>query len=147
VVLLDTNALFLPIRTGFPLEAEVARLLPGARLVVASSGIRELDRLTERRTPGASGARAFAEKFSQTPSRAEGDDAVLEVALRENAAVVTADRQLQQRLRRRGVRVLAPRDRHRLELRPAFPILAARRRMGGDRPVKPARRPRARGNG
>ncbi|MGI0130698.1 MAG: hypothetical protein ACREDE_00540 [Thermoplasmata archaeon] len=117
-MLLDTNALFLPIRTGFPLELEIARTVPGARVVVAASGLRELDRLVDRATPGASGARALASRFAVAPTRAEGDDAVLAVALRERAIVVTADRALQLRLRARGISVLAPRDRHRLELRP-----------------------------
>ncbi|MGA8543192.1 MAG: PIN domain-containing protein [Thermoplasmata archaeon] len=119
MVLLDTNALFLPIRTGFPLEAEVARLVPGARIVIASSGIRELERLDRRSTPGAAGAKLLAEKFASVPASADGDAGVIEAAMRERAIVMTADRALQERLRALGLSVLAPRDRHRLELRPS----------------------------
>jgi uncharacterized protein len=116
-VLLDTNALFLPVRTGFPLLPEIDRLLPGARVLVPASTVRELDRLVAREIPGAVPARELADRFVVTRTLAEGDDAVVEVAIREAATVVTADRELQARLRARGVGVLVPRDRHRLELR------------------------------
>ncbi len=132
-MLLDTNALFLPVRAGFPLTSEVDRLFPGARLAVAESSLREFDRLVERATPGAAAARALAHRLPRLPARAEGDEGVVEVAEREGAVVVTADRGLQERLVARGVAVLVPRDRHRLELR---------------RPAVPERRGRAgRGNG
>ena len=131
---MDTNALFLPIRAGFPLEAEIARILPGAPVRVTSSTLRELDRLESRGTPGARGARQFADRLPTTPTRLDGDAAILDVARRRRAIVVTADRELARRLRAEGLGVLMPRDRHRLELRP------------GDGPEPPARRPRARPN-
>jgi rRNA-processing protein FCF1 len=115
-VLLDTNALFLPLRTGFPLEAEIGRLVPGARIVVPASSLRELDRLEGRSTPHAAGARALAERFEIVAVDAEGDDGVLKAARRERAVVVTADLELQGRARAAGLAVLVPRDRHRLEL-------------------------------
>jgi rRNA-processing protein FCF1 len=126
-VLLDTNALFLPVRTGFPLEAEIDRLVPGARVLVASSTLRELDRLVTRATPDAGAARTLADRFGSTPAVREGDAAVLEVARRESALVVTADRELQTRLRAGGITVLAPRDRHRLEMRLGRPRSTRRR--------------------
>ncbi len=131
-VLLDTNALFLPLRSGFPLEAEVDRILPGARLLVADATFRELDRLVERATPSAVGARAFAKRFVRVVAKGEGDDAVVEVATRKRAVVLTADRALQTRLRRRGISVLAPRDRHRLELQPGLPPPAGSARLFSD---------------
>ena len=120
-MLLDTNALFLPVRVGFPLEAEVDRLVPGARIAVATSAVRELDRLIARRTAGAVVARALADRFARAETPARGDTAIVELASRRGWAVVTADRALQARLSARGVTVLAPRDRHRLELRPGHP--------------------------
>jgi rRNA-processing protein FCF1 len=112
--------LFLPVRAGFPLEAEVHRILPGARLLVADATLRELDHLVERHTPHAAAARDYSTRFVLVASKGDGDDAVVEVALRKRAFVVTADQELQARLRRQGVSVLAPRDRHRLELQPAL---------------------------
>jgi len=115
-VLLDANALLLPVRTRFPLEAEVDRASPGARLVVPSSVIDELDRLVARGVPEARGALALAQKFPVVPVEGRGDLAILATAVRLGAWVVTADRALAERLRREGVSVLVPRDRHRLEL-------------------------------
>jgi rRNA-processing protein FCF1 len=110
--------LFLPVRTGFPLEAEVERHQPGAVLGVPSSVLRELDRLVGRATPGATAARALAARFRVVTAPGGGDQAVLEVAVRTGAWVVTADQTLRTRLNRHGIGVLAPRDRHRLEAHP-----------------------------
>jgi len=137
-VLLDANALLLPVRAHFPLDSEVGRIRPGARLVVPSSVVDELDRLVARGVPGARGASALAKKFPVLPVAGRGDTAVLEAAVRQGAWVVTADRTLAERLRRRGVNVLVPRDRHRLELRPGrTPTPSA---IPSGPPGKPARR-------
>jgi rRNA-processing protein FCF1 len=115
-VLLDANALLLPVRTLFPLESEVDRINPGARLVVPSSVIDELGRLVARGVSGARGALALAQRFPVIPVEGRGDAAILRAAVRHGAWVVTADRALAEQLRRQGVNVLVPRDRHRLEL-------------------------------
>jgi rRNA-processing protein FCF1 len=129
-VLLDTNVLFLPGRNGFPLAPEIERLCPGARMVVATATLRELDRLARRGVRGTEVARALAARLAAVPASAEGDDGIVEVAVRDHSIVVTADRALQVRLRRLGVAVIAPRDRHRLVLRPGHP--GRRRREGPD---------------
>jgi uncharacterized protein len=117
-VLLDTNALFLPVRVGFPLDPEVDRHRGGAVVAVPASALQELDLLVARRTPGARAARALAEKYRVEPTRGRGDDAIVRAAVRLGAWVVTADRGLRDRLTAAGVTVLSPRDRHRLELSP-----------------------------
>jgi rRNA-processing protein FCF1 len=113
---LDTNALFLPVRSGFPLEKEVERLVPGATLVVPASVQRELESLVAAGTPEARAARELARRFRAVPSTGDGDDGVVAAAERTAATVVTADRELQRRLLAHGISVLLPRDRHRLEL-------------------------------
>jgi rRNA-processing protein FCF1 len=128
LVLLDTNALFLPVRTGFPLVAEVERHHPGATLGVPTSVLRELDRLVGRATPGAAAARALAARFRAVTAQGVGDEAVLKVAVRTGAWVVTADRALRARLTARGVGVLSPRDRHRLEPYSPRPVSVPSRR-------------------
>ncbi|MGA9043658.1 MAG: hypothetical protein ACLP8V_01095 [Thermoplasmata archaeon] len=117
-MLLDANALLLPVRTRFPLEAEVERVRPGAHLVVPTSVIEELETLAARGVPGARAATALAQKFPALAVAGRGDAAILNAAVRHGAWVVTADRALAERLRRRGVSVLVPRDRHRLDLHP-----------------------------
>jgi rRNA-processing protein FCF1 len=109
----------LPFRVRFPLLAEVDRLVPGARIAVPSSVRNEVDRLAERGVTGAAAASAFAARFPTVRTAGRGDDGVLRAARYARAAVVTADRALAVRLRSEGVTVLVPRDRHRLELRPA----------------------------
>jgi len=117
-VLLDTNALLLPVRTRFPLEAEVNRIRPGAQIAVPTSVLEELDRLVVRGVRGARAAAAFARNFGIVPVSARGDRAVVLAAIERHGWVVTADRALAERLRDSGVTVLVPRDRHRLELKP-----------------------------
>lgn len=122
-------------------------MFPGSRILLPRSALRELDRLVARETPGAAAARRFADRFELTSAPGLGDDAVLAAALRERAVVVTADRDLQARLRRHGVPVLAPRDRHRLELRPAEPEPRRRPPVASKRSLKRDGRARPRGNG
>jgi rRNA-processing protein FCF1 len=130
--LLDANALFLPVRVGFPLDSEIDRLLPGAVVAVPTSVLEELDRLVEREVPNASAARALARRYPALASPGRGDDAVVRVARRWGTPVVTGDAELRDRLRAAGVAVLAPRDRHRLELHAPQPSRTARR---GRRPA------------
>jgi rRNA-processing protein FCF1 len=125
--------LFLVIRTGFPLEQELGRLAPGARLLLPGSVVGELDGLAKSLTPGAAAARALADRFSLVPTRAGGDEGIIEAALRTRAWVATADRELQRRLASQGITVVIPRDRHRLEVvpgRPPSPAGQSRKRRG-----------------
>jgi len=133
LVLLDTNALLLPVQSHFPLEAEVHRLRPGAVIEVPSSVVGELDRLIVRGVPGARAASKFADRFPVHGTAGRGDLGILEAAVALGACVVTADRALSERLRTLGVDVLTPRDQHRLELRPGRPL--------GQRGARPSRRP------
>lgn len=135
-MLLDANALLLPARTRFPLEAEVERIRPGARIVVPSSVVQELDRLVARGVRGAATAAALARLYPVLPVEGKGDSAILEAAVQGRAWVVTADKALAERLRRRGRPVLVPRDRHRLELRLGRPSTL----VAAPSPAEPARR-------
>ena len=135
LVLLDTNAAFLPFREGLALEQEVDRLLPGAELAVPTAVRAELDLLVGRGAARALAARSFAGRLRTVRTAGRGDSAVVEVAVRLRTAVVTADRALAERLRRAGVAVLVPRDRTRLELK--LPRAAVR--PGGRPPRRPAR--------
>jgi len=131
-VLLDVNALMLPVREHFPLAEEVERLRPGARISVPSSVLAELDGLVARRVAGSAAAAALARRFPILATEGRGDSAIVEGAMRLRAWVVTADRELAERLRSRGINVLVPRDRHRLEIHRGRPSRA--------RPARPAAR-------
>ena len=77
----------------------------------------ELDRLVERGVRGARVAAELARTFPAVAVVGRGDTAVVEAATRLRAWVVTADRELADRLRSNGVGVLMPRDKHRLVAR------------------------------
>ncbi|MCI4350832.1 MAG: DNA-binding protein [Thermoplasmata archaeon] len=109
-VLLDANALFLPFVAGTDLEGEIRRLIEQAEIRVPSSVLRELRRLVARGEAHAREALELAGRFAVTPNQGVGDAALVALA-RAGDAVVTADRELQGRLRARGVEVLTPRDR------------------------------------
>lgn len=109
LVLLDTNALFLPFTRRFPLEREIYRLLEGARIEVPQSVRGELDRLVERARPNARAARAYAERFRVVPTDLKGDAALETLARDLGAIIVTADGELRRRLYAKGMKVLFPR--------------------------------------
>ncbi len=112
-VLLDTNALFLPFTRRFPLEAEIRRLMEGARIGVPQSVHGELKRLEVRGGPHARAARLLADRFPSLPTDLHGDDALESLARELGAWVVTSDRALRARLEAQGLGVLFPRgDRH-----------------------------------
>jgi len=113
-VLLDTNALLLPFRSGVDLVGEVERLAGPAEIVVPRPVVAELDRLAARGVAHAAAARALADRFRPVASVGRGDAAVVAAADRFGATVVTADRALADRLGRAGRTVLVPRDRTRL---------------------------------
>jgi rRNA-processing protein FCF1 len=140
-ILLDTNALFLPFRERIPLEPELARLAPGRRPVVPRTVLQELDRLARERRPGAALARRMAERFPAVAAPGRGDAAVLALARRTGAWVVTSDRKLAEELTLSGVTVLRPRGRARLSVeagRPARPPGAREARVMKRPPLEPS---------
>jgi rRNA-processing protein FCF1 len=116
LVLLDTNALLMPFQLGMDLEGEIERVLGRCRIAVPEAVMAEL-RSMPPTLREARAALQLAGRFETLPSRGMGDDAVLELASREGAVVVTGDRGLIDRLREAGLRVLRPRQRTLLELK------------------------------
>ena len=98
-VVLDTNALLMPFEVGINLDLEVRNLLGDVRFVVPGPLIGELKHLAEDNRH-AKAALALARTKEIVQSDAHGDDAVLEVALRENAYIVTNDKELRRRARK-----------------------------------------------
>ncbi len=140
--MLDANALFWPFTHGTRITEEVERLFPaGARVLVAESGRAELDGLVQRGVRHARAARELAERYEVFPVPGRGDSGLLAAAAGSNTVVATADRALQARLRARGVAVLVPRDRARLELKLPSPEGPSRATVKPRAPLR--RRPRA----
>ncbi|HKZ59093.1 MAG TPA: hypothetical protein VJ547_04485 [Candidatus Thermoplasmatota archaeon] len=105
LVLLDANALMTAARLRIDLARGLSAAAPGWTAVVPSCVGRELESLGARRH--AREARALAKGFPAFEAEGLGDDAIIEAASAgPRRAVLTNDRDLRRRLRRRGVPVL-----------------------------------------
>ncbi len=98
--MLDANALMMPFQFRMNLDREIRRLLGEIRILVPSSVLGELSRL---RTREAKAALALGHRYEVVRTELAGDDAVLDVAIRNNAAVVTNDKELISRLKEAGL--------------------------------------------
>ena len=114
LVLLDANALMMPFQFTLDLEDELVRLLGDYRAAVPSSVVHELEGLASS-NPAAKAALQLASRFPVMKVAGRGDDAVLDLARSEGAAVVTNDRNLRRRLREVNLPVIYLRERSRLE--------------------------------
>jgi rRNA-processing protein FCF1 len=115
VVLVDANALLLPFTSHFRLEEEIYGQVDGARVLVPSSVLGELERVGDRGNANARAAREFARRFEVAPTTLQGDDALVDLGRRLQAWVLTGDRALRIRLLGAGVRVLFPRGKSHLD--------------------------------
>ncbi|MDQ1371173.1 MAG: uncharacterized protein QG582_87 [Candidatus Thermoplasmatota archaeon] len=112
-VVLDANALMMPFQFKVNLDMELTRLFGDLRVVVPSSVLGELSNL---KGPARKGALALVRKYEVVETSMRGDDAVLELARRMSAAVVTNDRGLIRRLRAENIPVVRLRSERYLEL-------------------------------
>ncbi|WP_301677225.1 type II toxin-antitoxin system VapC family toxin [Methanoculleus methanifontis] len=121
-VLLDTNALLMPVQFGIDLYDELMALFGDFEPITLEEVIGELSGLARGHGRDAAAARvglAMARRSTVVPSesRAEHvDDRVTEYARREGCTVVTNDRQLRNALLREGIDVVSMRRGRTLEL-------------------------------
>lgn len=120
-VILDTNALMIPYQSGINIEKEINRLLGMCRIIVPSSVVEEMEYLAQQ--DGTVGRAAKVglsiikkREFRLMETEYEGDDGVLETALKMDGAVVTNDRELKQRAKEMGLPIVFPRGENRLEV-------------------------------
>jgi rRNA-processing protein FCF1 len=121
-VILDTNALMMPVELDVRVFEELDRLVGAdADLVTPRAVVAELEKLAEE----GSGVEATAANVGRDlVSRCRvvetgvsyADDAVVELAETEGGYVLTNDRPLRDRLLERGVRVIGLRGRNTLEI-------------------------------
>ncbi|MCQ2071090.1 MAG: twitching motility protein PilT [archaeon] len=102
-VVLDTNALLMPFEIGLNLDVSVRNVLGDVRFVVPGPLIGELKHLDNKY---AKVALALARTREIVQAEAHGDDSVLEVALRENAYILTNDKELRRRARKLKIPLL-----------------------------------------
>ncbi len=99
-VVLDTNALLMPFEIRINLDLALRDLLGEARIIVPGPLVGELKHLDHK---FANAALALARKYEIIHTVESGDNAVVELAKKEHAYVLTNDKELRRRLRREGI--------------------------------------------
>lgn len=102
-VVLDANALMMPFQFSINLDKELERLFGDIPVVVPVSVLGELARSN---APESKAAVALARKYTVAETALRGDDAVMDVAKRMSAAVLTNDRALIERLKAENIPVV-----------------------------------------
>jgi hypothetical protein len=124
-VILDSNALFVPLQFRIDIFEEIRRLLNrNVELVLLSSVKRELEMLATKDSPKirreALFALKLAEKCKYVPVENDGeltvDDAIVRVAKKWSSPVFTNDIQLKRKLRDISVPVIYVRQKSRLDI-------------------------------
>ena len=80
LVLLDTNALFMPFQLGLDLEGEIERVLGRCRVAVPRVALAELGAMADSVRDGRA-ALQLARRFEVVETTGLGDDAVVDAAL------------------------------------------------------------------
>lgn len=111
-VVLDTNALLMPFECSFNIDLELKRLIGDCEVHVPSPVIGELKR---SRNKYAKAALELARKYKIDSTDQQGDDAVIELASKLNAFVVTNDKNLISKLSARGIKVIVLRSKNHLD--------------------------------
>ena len=120
-VILDTNALMMPVELDIRVFEELDRLVGDADLVVPEPVVAELEKLRDSGTGTEATAAAVGRDLVSRCQVIEteesyADDAVLELAAGDGDYAVTNDRPLRDRLLERGVRVIGLRGRTTLQI-------------------------------
>jgi hypothetical protein len=120
-VILDTNALMTPAQFGVDIFSELERL-GFCRFLVPAGVVEELERLCAnsrgREKSAASVALSLVRrcKVLDAKTKEPVDEEILKLAEEMHAAVFTNDRELKEKLKSRGVRLVYLRQKKKLEL-------------------------------
>lgn len=106
----------MPFQMDIDLKSEIVRIIGACRIAVPEVVMAEATAMRGSVRDGPA-ALEYARRFETVPTEGLGDDAIVDCAERTGGIVVTGDRGLIKRLRVKGLRVLRPRQRKRLELR------------------------------
>ncbi len=121
VVVLDTNALMMPYEFGINFEKELNHLLGVCRIIVPSAVIKEMERLAEnegKRGRAAQLGLNIVKKrgYRLMETEKDGDDGVMDVAIRMDGAILTNDKELKKKARSYGLAVIYLRGANKLEI-------------------------------
>jgi hypothetical protein len=124
-VILDSNALFVPLQFKIDIFSDLARLLNrNFELILLSPVKRELEALAEKGSPKMRKNAFYALKLAERCKYVEvcdlasalADDTIVKIAMEWSSPVFTNDRQLRKRLRDISVPVIYVRQKSRLEI-------------------------------
>jgi rRNA-processing protein FCF1 len=107
-VIIDTNAMIMQIEYKINFESELMGLLGSFEILIPITVLNELKNIKDKH---AKAALKFAQKYRNVESVKRGDDAILSLALKLNAIVVTNDKELRGRLLKKGQKVIYVRQR------------------------------------
>ncbi len=120
-VIIDTNALMIPVQFNVDIFEELRRLGYDTPLV-PEAVVNELNLLIKnlrgKDRTAAKVARSMADRCEIIPGDGHADDIILEMAIIFNASVLTNDIGLRKRLMEKDVTVICLRQRNRLEIVP-----------------------------
>ena len=102
-VILDTNALLMPFEMSINIDLELRRLLGDVEVIVPGPMVGELKHLNSKH---AKAAITLARKYEIVDSQKRGDAAILDIAMRTGAYVVTNDKELRRKLRDKGIKTI-----------------------------------------
>ncbi|MDD2411251.1 MAG: twitching motility protein PilT [Candidatus Methanomethylophilaceae archaeon] len=102
-VILDTNALLMPFEVKLNLDLAVRQVLGDVHFIVPGPIIGELKRLEHKFSAV---ALELARRYEIVQTESSGDAAVIELAQRTKAYVLTNDKELRRKLRNAGVPVM-----------------------------------------
>ncbi|UCE36633.1 MAG: DNA-binding protein [Thermoplasmata archaeon] len=107
-VIMDTNALIMQMEYRIDIEDELTGLLGAHEILIPSAVIAELHGINNKFSKA---ALKFASRFRTLDSVKSGDEAILSLALKLKAVVVTNDRELRMKLKENDLRVIYIRQR------------------------------------
>ncbi len=102
-VILDTNALLMPFEIRMNLDLAVRKAVGDHEFLVPGPIIGELKHLEHKH---ASVALALARRYKIVPTKATGDEAIIELATQTGAYVLTNDKELRSKLRKAGISLI-----------------------------------------
>lgn len=119
-VILDSSAAMMPFEFMIDLEDELARLLGSFHIVVPSSVYEELVFLSNegkgRKKRLAKPALDLIKDYKIVDTKDKPDDAVLNLAIKLNGIVLTNDKQLRKRAKKKSLKTIYLRGKHKLVL-------------------------------
>ena len=119
-VVLDTNALFYPFQFKIDLEEAIINLIGACDMLIPDVVVKELISLRNQGNKFAGAALRYADRFGTIATASSidtsTDDAILATAIEISGILVTSDRELIEKAKDSGVKVIFLRGRQKLEL-------------------------------